>query len=166
MFGIGSQLQKVRRGRNKDGVRIIHLEIMTAEMMLAGVEVYLSQIFVRILNIWASIKRELIVRPVRERNVVQNVGSDRANRNLIVGIRRPSSRIHQLRARKQIRKVAGTFIRIRNGSNLAIVGGVEARTLIASKVKETILKNRTADASADLILLERIAKSTSKIIGW
>src|ERR1700734_251909 len=160
MLASGSQLQKVRRGRNREGVRIIHLEIMTAEMMLTGVEVYLSQIFVRVLNIWASIKRELIVRPVRERNVVQNVGSDRANRNLIVGIRRSSIRIHPLRARKQVRKGAGTFIRIRNGRNLAIVGGVEARTLIASKVKETILKNRPADASPELILLERIDKST------
>ena len=70
--------------------------------------------------------------------MVQNIRGDRAYRNLIVEVVRPCSRIHQLnrnRLSKQVGKVSGTFIRIRNGGNLSVLGGAEPCPLVATEIK-------------------------------
>src|SRR5208283_3844558 len=82
MFGIGAQFQKVGGRWNKDWVGIIHLKIVTAQMMLAQVEVHLSQVFIGVLSLRPTVKRKLIVGSVGKRNVIQNISSDRAYRNL------------------------------------------------------------------------------------
>ena len=96
MFGIGSELQKVGGRRNKDRVRVIHLEIMDAQMMLSEVVVRLGQIFICVLTIRPTVKVKLIVGSFGKRDMVQNVGGDRAYRNLIVSDVPARSRVYQL----------------------------------------------------------------------
>src|ERR1700693_3229062 len=106
--------------------------------MLSDVVIDLGEIFVRVLDVGPAVEVELIVGTVRNRDVVENVSSDGTHGNLIVGVVRAGSWIHQLRGSSpararsgdiegatkigaEIAEISGAFCRTGNGDNLPVI---------------------------------------------
>src|ERR1700721_466205 len=127
-------------------------------MMLANIEVDLSEIFGRGLNGRQGVVIETVRRLSRcswktqrscigERNLVQNIGRNGAYRDLIIRVRNAGIRVDQLNAGsegsatdssrgKQVREVALALLGVGHISTLSIICRAEPRSLVAPKVEE------------------------------
>ena len=125
--------------------------------MLPDVVVDLAHQLVVVLDERSCRKRQPPVRPVGQRNVLQEVLCDRADpvsRNLVIDERLPADRVDQLRRSR--RKVASTLRFGWNELNKSFRRAVDARPLVGSEVEELALDNRAAHAATRLIPLQRV----------
>ena len=140
-----------------DRLVVVGEEVTPGQLMLPYVVVDLGHQLVVVLDEGSRRKRQPPVRPVGQRNVLQEVLCDRADpvsRNLVIGERLPADRVDQLRRSR--RKVASTLRFGWNELNKSFRRAVDARPLVGSEVEELALDNRAAQTATGLIPLQRV----------
>ena len=135
--------------------------------MLADVVVALDKVLVGVLFKRRSVEGQLAPRTVWQRNMLQDVCSDRAESsggNLIVLERGSRDGVDELSARQKVGKVTSAFRHGGHKLHLAVVRGAGARALVRAEIEKLVLQDRTTDAAAELVLLQWIGRC-GEIVG-